>query len=125
MPKPGTEMDERAKLAFTSAADACKQVLTLTTAIVTLTISFAKDITKDATLADQRWLRLAWIAYAVSVLAGSWALLAMTGSIGRAATKGDPGASIYRSNITLPVALQMTSFALGVVLTVAYGIFAL
>jgi lysylphosphatidylglycerol synthetase-like protein (DUF2156 family) len=119
----GRELDDRSKLAFSSVGDACKQILSLTTAIVTLTIAFAKDIAVEASVADQRWLTAAWMVYAVSVLAGSWTLLALTGSLGRP----DIGnrASIYRSNITIPATLQMATFSIGVTLTVCFGIFSL
>jgi hypothetical protein len=116
---------ERQKLAFSTASDACKQVLTLTTAIVTITIAFAKDLVKDSTPGDQIWLRTAWIAYSVSILAGILMLLALTGTAGSPQSHARNEDTIYRSNVRLPAAIQMISFAIGVVLTVAFGFFAL
>ncbi|MDQ2709126.1 MAG: hypothetical protein M3Z25_16465 [Actinomycetota bacterium] len=111
------------KLAFASASDASKQVLTLTTAIVTITISFAKDITKGVPPSTQAWLSMAWLIYAISILAGTVSLLALTGSLARGL--GSRSISVYDWNIRLPSIVQMISFAGGVLCTVAYGAFAL
>jgi hypothetical protein len=98
---------ERQKLAFSTASDACKQVLTLTTAIVTITIAFAKDLVKDSTPGDQIWLRTAWIAYSVSILAGILMLLAGTAGSPQSHARNED--TIYRSNVRLPAAIQMIS----------------
>ncbi|GAA2767351.1 hypothetical protein GCM10010103_63930 [Streptomyces paradoxus] len=111
------EATERRRLALAAGVDTCKHVLTLTTAVVTLTISFAKDISADASASDLLWLRLSWLSHAVSVLAGVITLLALAGTTHEA----DENRSIYATNIRLPAAVQMIFFGLGVGFVVAFG----
>jgi hypothetical protein len=116
------ELDDRTKLAFASAAEAAKQVLTLTTAVITVTIAFGKDVVTDASPAEQRWLQLAWLLYAVSILAGSFTLLALTGSLGSSRHETEASPTVYRSNIVLPAGVQMIAFALGMALTIVFAL---
>ncbi|MBT2524135.1 hypothetical protein J7E91_01485 [Streptomyces sp. ISL-99] len=111
---------ERRKQALTAASETSKHVLTLTTAVVTITISLAKDITTRAAPSDLLWLQMAWLAHAISVLAGVATLLALAGTL----SEGDSTRSIYSPNIRLPAAMQMAFFAFGVVLVVIFGVLA-
>lgn len=111
----------RGNLALTAASETSKHVLTLTTAVITITISLAKDIVAKATPSDLVWLQLAWLAHAVSVLAGVATLLALTGTV----SEGDDTTSIYSTNIRLPAALQMAFFALGLAFVVVFGVLAI
>ncbi|MFI1176703.1 hypothetical protein [Streptomyces melanogenes] len=110
----------RRNLALTAASETSKHVLTLTTAVVTVTISLAKDIVGEATPSDLLWLQLAWLAHAISVLAGVGTLLALAGTV----SEGDDTTSIYSTNIRLPAALQMAFFALGLAFVVVFGVLA-
>ncbi|WP_143626285.1 hypothetical protein [Streptomyces viridosporus] len=112
---------ERRKLALTAASETSKHVLTLTTAVVTITISLAKDIVGKASSADLAWLQLAWLAHAVSVLTGVATLLALAGTV----DEPDSARSIYSANIRLPAALQMASFGLGLAFVVIFGVLAI
>lgn len=111
---------ERRKLALTAASETSKHVLTLTTAVITITISLAKDITANAMASDLLWLRLGWLAHALSVMAGVGTLLALAGTI----SKGDDTSSIYSTNIRLPAAMQMAFFGLGLTFVVVFGVLA-
>ncbi|MFE1947294.1 hypothetical protein [Streptomyces massasporeus] len=112
---------ERRNAALTAASETSKHVLTLTTAVVTITISLAKDIVADATSSDLVWLQLAWLAHAISVLTGVGTLLALAGTV----SESDDTTSIYSTNIRLPAALQMTFFALGLAFVVIFGVLAI
>ena len=46
------DLDERQKAGFTSATDQVKQVLALSTAVLTLSITFLNDVAKDASVSD-------------------------------------------------------------------------
>ncbi|MET7888626.1 hypothetical protein [Streptomyces avermitilis] len=109
---------ERRKLALAAASETSKHVLTLTTAVVTITISLAKDIVGKASRSDLMWLQWAWLAHAVSVLAGVLVLLALAGTV----DEGDETRSIYSANIRLPAAMQMVFFGVGVVFVAVFGV---
>lgn len=111
----------RRDLALTVASETSKHILTLTTAVVTITISLAKDIVADATPSELVWLQLSWLAHAISVLTGVGTLLALAGTV----SEGDDTSSIYSTNIRLPAALQMTFFALGLAFVVVFGVLAI
>lgn len=116
MPDP----DERTKLALTSANDSIKQALTLSTAILTFTITFSKDIAKSATDSDLPWLRASWVLLGVAILAGVWALLSLTGMIG----KKDKALDIYKWSVRIPAGVQMLAFAAALACTALFGLFA-
>ncbi|OEJ61066.1 hypothetical protein BGM19_26700 [Streptomyces agglomeratus] len=120
MASPEEAGEERRKLALAAASETSKHVLTLTTVVVTITISFAKDIAGDSAASDLLWLKLAWLAHAISVLAGVGTLLALAGT----ANEPDSTRSIYSTNIRLPAAMQMAFFGLGLALVVIFGVLA-
>src|SRR5215468_10416340 len=83
------DFDIKDRKAFDFAADATKQILTLSTGILALTITFAKDILG----APGHWSRLlgwSWILYLISILCGVWTLLALTGSFSSSGQRTPP-----------------------------------
>lgn len=104
--------------AFTLAADSAKEIVKYSTAILTVTITFAKD----TLLADRKtvpWcLGTAWMFYLLSILGGLWTLLALTGQL--ASASSTPG-TLFAPNIQIPGLLMVLSFVLGLVLTVVAG----
>ncbi len=112
----------RTKDAFDSARDSSKQVLTLTTAVLTLTITFTDKIVgvEELTSADTARLRTAWAIYGLSVLAGIWTLLALTGSTG--ATEN---VTINDRNIKYPAVAQMLTFSGGTLTFIILAAYAL
>jgi hypothetical protein len=69
-------MDEQSKKAFDFAADLTKQLITLSTSIVTLTLLFSKDVL------EPRWLAVAvWVVFLISIICGLMALMALTGTL--------------------------------------------
>lgn len=113
--------NDRRKLAVTQATDSVKQVLTLSTAILTLTIAFSKDVTTNAVPSDRVWLYLGWVLLAVAVVFGVLSLLSITGQLGT--YNQDP--DVYANPIKAMAAIQMISFGLALVLVVVFGIFGL
>lgn len=110
--------NDRTKAAFDAARDSSKQVLTLTTAILTLSITFSDKIVGlgNLTDADKSTLRWAWAVFGVSMVFGIWTLLALTGST---AENGDE--SINDLSIRIPAIVQMLAFLAGVALFVVFG----
>ena len=103
--------DDRTKAAFDGARDSTKQVLTLSIAILTLTVTFSDGIVGEGSLtsADKTRLQVAWVCYGVSVLFGVFTLLALAGSVG--GKKEEIG--INDSNVRIPASVQMLAFVVG------------
>lgn len=108
-----------------SLVDVSKQVVTLSTAIITVTLAFSKDIVGAAKLTSgDRWLvGGAWGLLVVSIVAGVWCMYAATASI----ENGDTGSSVsvYDSNVAIPMGIQQIAFVLALVLIVIFGVVAL
>jgi hypothetical protein len=110
---------DRTEKSFEFASDASKQMITLSTGIIALSVTLLKDVLNDP--AARTWtLEWAWLAFGVSVFFGVWFLLALTGSLGSRGIK-DEQLSIYGSNATLPMFGQLITFLVGLGLTIAFG----
>src|SRR5438552_3945033 len=104
---------------FEVAIDVAKHLLTLSTAIITLTITFSKDVLGMATHGQKTLLSVAWLFFFVSVLGGVWLLYAANGSL----SETDPAKkhSIYDLNTAIPMGVQQISFVVGLGLTGWFG----
>lgn len=118
----GGKMDEKTKQAFEFARDTTKQLLTLATGIIALMITFAKDFVQSVDETARLFALLSWGAYLLSVFGGLWTLLALTGTL--EAEDDSVPVSIRGINVTLPAAIQILSFLVGLVLTVIFGVLA-
>ncbi|WP_116996357.1 hypothetical protein [Desertimonas flava] len=116
-----TAPTDREKLAFTFASDSCKQVLTLSTTILSFTIAFRKDIAGDTFPFDELFLWISWLLLALAILAGVAAYLSLTGVVGKA----DEALDIYSGSVTGKAGIQMGAFALGLVSLAVFGVLAL
>jgi hypothetical protein len=103
---------------FKFASDTVKQILTLSTAILTLTVTFAKDYLMQKSRKVPWPLATSWICFLISVVGGVWALMALTGELGK-----DELASptIWGANVIIPACVQCLSFLFGLVFTVWAG----
>ena len=97
---------------FGFASDVSKQLLTLASGVIALTVTFAGNLPSS-----RGWLIFAWVLLGLSIFGGCWMLLAMTGSL---AAGGTP--SINSWNIRLPALLQVMTFGIGLASTVVFGI---
>lgn len=103
------------------ALETSKQVITLATATLALSITFL-----DATARHEReWSRVVlavgWSLFLVSVVAGVGALMTLTGNLA-AADSDNETPLVYRSNTALLVGIQIVTFVSAIVCTVAFGI---
>jgi hypothetical protein len=139
-------MKENEKKAFDFAADVTKQLITLSTAIITITITFSKDIINFADNSAKNYLLLAWILFIATVFFGIWTLMALTGTLQpmkkdsnqiqsqdntEANTNVTPTApqnnsvdsncSINTGNIRIPSILQILCFIMALSFTITYG----
>lgn len=126
-------MNERKKQAFEFARDTTKQLITLSTGIIALTITFSKDVIGNPSPFHRNLLVLSWLSFLLSVVLGVWTLLALTGTLEPQETKatktkleenenltGEP--SIRGGNVTLPSLFQIVTFLIGLGFTVWFGI---
>jgi hypothetical protein len=112
------DLTDAEKTAFEAARDSTKQVLAISTGIIALTITFAKDFIGSG--APGRWLALvAWFLFLASSFFGLWALNALTGSAGQ--LKPTTWLSIRTKNIKRPAKWQVLTFIPALLLTVVYG----
>jgi len=109
--------------AVNAASDLCKQLVVLATGILTLTITFTKEVVHDSPRA-RRLIAVAWVGYLASILCGIWELMAITGTLEPTAGV-HPDPSIRGLNVVLPSILQITAFAVSTLLVVAFGIHSL
>lgn len=115
-----TDMDEQTKTAFASASETSKQLITLATGILALEITFAKDVIVNLDAAAKCLIGTSWVLLLLSVIAGVWTLLALTGSL---AQKSAPTAqSIFGLNVRIPAVVQILLFLGGLILTVWFGV---
>jgi hypothetical protein len=117
-------MDDQTKAAFAGVSDVAKQLITLATGVLVLEITFAKNI-QDSSLdrAAKHLLAGSWLLFLLSVVAGVWTLLALTGCLGQ--DEPVTARTIYGSNVRLPAVLQISLFLVGLGLTIWFGIHAL
>ena len=104
--------------AFDFAQECAKQLITLSTAILALTITFRADVVGAAT-GGRGLIILAWALFLFSIIAGLITLACLAGHLEKP-PKGTP--SIYQAGIRIPAGSQMVLFALGMILTLIYGI---
>lgn len=123
--------DPGTKAAIEFARDSSKQVLTLATGVLTITLTFVDKVVKIGDLTDgERYLLFAaWLVLVLSMLLGVVALLLITGNAspttrtdaGSIANRADYHPSIYAKGVQGSAVGQMITFLLGIVLLVVFG----
>jgi ABC-type Na+ efflux pump permease subunit len=74
------DLPKRMEKGFDYAIDSVKQLLTLSTGVLAVTVTFAKNVTSAPKPAV--WLMLiVWLLYLASIFMGMFALWALTGDI--------------------------------------------
>jgi hypothetical protein len=119
-------MDERRKKALDFASDLAKQLITLSTGILAITITFSKDIVKSPSTprAATITMLLAWGIYLFSIIFGIWTLMALTGEL---EPRTDPNGTAHEpttkgSNVFWPTVLQIGSFLVATFMVILFGI---
>lgn len=76
--------DERVKKSYDFAADLSKQMITLSTAIITLCVAFTdKVFTSETAQANSMWLMWSLGVFVVSISVGVFHLMGLTGQLGK------------------------------------------
>jgi hypothetical protein len=115
-PKAPTNGHPHTQKAFEFAVDGTKQLLTLSAAILALTVTIARDIAGDPNL-----LLAAWIAFLVSVVCGVLALYALMVEFGPGKRGQDEAPTLVASGVRAPAFAQIGAFLVGVAFLVRFG----
>jgi len=108
-------MSPEVKLALEYAARLAEQIITLTTGVIGVSITFMKDFIGKAPKNTKKYIKISWFIYLVSLIFGIWTLMAITGTIEAAQNSiGGP--------VKLPAALQIITFLIGTVFLIVFGV---
>lgn len=112
-------MNESTSKSFDLIVDLTKQVITLSTALIALGVTFMKDFATNAPDDARLWVARSWIAFLVSVVLGLLTLMACAGILGRStsAAPADP----YRTNARVLSGIQLLSFLVGLTMSIVAG----
>lgn len=107
---------------FQSATDLAKQLITLATGSLALSITFTKDIIKTNVPVVTWPLKIAWISWLASVCFGIWTMMALTGMVFKITENADAAKHVtYAANVSIPALLQILTFLLGIALLILHG----
>lgn len=107
-----------------------KQLITLATAIITVMITFSKDIfgTNDHYIA---WLLGSWILFLLSIVFGIFTLMALTGVLAQSPktqniedkkmSENFDNSGIYKCNVRWFEGMQIFLFIIALLLSIIYG----
>lgn len=117
------------------ALETTKQIITLSTGVITLTVTFLEKIVQPTTTGGRHIpgaLKVGWICFGLAIGFAVWALMAITGSM-NALDRRERGLTLNENqtravdglteawNIRTPAFLMLFFFALGTALTIATG----
>ncbi len=109
--------DERLREAVDSTRDTAKQLITLASSILTVTVTFHRDLSPQAGENPNDVLLVAWVVYAISIGFGVLTLLGLTHEL--AQSRHDPSLSTW--SVRWPPWVQGISFLLATTLIVWFG----
>jgi hypothetical protein len=115
-----------------SAVDVAKQLISLSTGVVALTVTFLeKIVSKDLPRTVPTPLKWAWGGYALTILFGCMTLMAITGTLAAYDRKANGlplnshqvrSTEGYESNIRIPALAMILCFVASLILTILTGI---
>ena len=113
-------MKEELKKAFDFALETTKQLITLSTALIAISITFKSNFSNEG---NQMFLLFCWIALFISVFFGIITLMALTGTLEKSTeeSKNQVKLSIYGKNVKRPSIVQIVFFLLGLLFLSIYG----
>jgi hypothetical protein len=120
------DLHERASAAYGYVQELTKQLITLSTAVFALTLTFADKIAL-AGHGNENLLQIAWVLYLVSVAFGLLTMMALTGQIAEPEVRSDGSDGpevidvVTTAAIRLPSLVQVLTFSAALVLTTVYG----
>lgn len=112
---------ETRKKAFDFCADATKQLITLSTAIIAFTVTFGKDFLGAVPDESRILAYLAWGAHVLSIIFGLLVLLALTAQLEPKKTQSAAYVPSIRGAPATYSGLQILSFLIAIGLTAYFG----
>ena len=97
---------------FMFAKDTVVQLITLATALIGVSVTFAKDMVTSVEKQGRGRLHVAWVTLLLSVLFGIWALMSLTGTVAKITPL--TADAIYGLNILVPSTAQICLFIVGI-----------
>ena len=116
-----TLIERRTQKSFDFAIDVTRQLLTLSTAILALTVTIARDITTG----DPEKLVAAAGAFLASMVFGVFALFALMAELRPTEGESESGPTIATRRIRTPAVMQIAAFVLGSALLLLFAVSAL
>ena len=113
-------MSDWCERAFDQVNEITKQVLTLATGIIALTITFVKDFATHAGAAAKDVLAWSWVFYVLSIVFGFMTLMASAGRQQEAADNSTTP-TVNAGNLRFCGIVQLSAFLVGIILTVIAG----
>ena len=111
--------NERIKKAFDFSADLTKQLITLATGIITITITFSHDFVKNPAAAPKDLAYTAWYFFLASIFFGVLTLSALTGNLDSKDKSTEP--TIFKANIVIFSVPQFLTFFAGLFYTILFA----
>jgi hypothetical protein len=108
-------VEPRIEKSFEFAIDVTRQVLTLSAAILALTVTIARDIEGDAHL-----LVWAWGSFLASMVFGVVTMFALMSEL--RPTEGETAPSVAKSRVRTPALLQIGAFVVGTAFLLLFGV---
>lgn len=126
----GTETDEKKIKAFDFAADTTKQLISISTGIIALMVTFSKDIVGNS-INSKGLLAWTWGIFILSIIFGVLTLMALTGTLQpikkqkkeeeEKEKEEEVELDINNRNIRTLSLLQVTTFVGAIILTGIFG----
>jgi hypothetical protein len=110
------------QLGFNFAKELSTQLITLSTGLLALSVTFTKDILKTIPKEKERGLKAAWAVHLLSIVFGIWTLMALTGTLVPLQSRPPGTVIVLAGNVRGPAMGQVIAFFLGTLLLVyIYG----
>lgn len=120
MPSSDRPVHEWRKQAFDFFAESTKQLITVATGVVTVTVLFSKDLDTIS----RYIVYAAWVVFVISVICGIVVLLNLSGNLQHAADGKYRYPSVTTEGIALLSKIHIGTFIAGIVLLFIFGLFA-
>lgn len=120
------EENQRITKSFDFAADITKQLIALSTAIISLCVAFTDKIfSSDAARSNSTTLLIALVCFVASIILGIFTLMALAGHLGNPKNKKDDGmeqnpSPIYQGNVRCFSIGQMFLFIAAIIIAMVY-----
>lgn len=111
---------DQVTLAHEFAANFSRDLVTLAAGVLALNMTFAREFLGDARLRLRLTLASSWLLYIVSIGAGIWANMALTGSL-----VGSDEVTAVADSVMFPSQLQVLTFGVATLIFAALGLFGL